>query len=92
MELEDFNKNLLRLHIYEMILTLTLKIETGNNISNFYNIHTSNLFIPHITHSTRITNFIQGISGNFTFSISEHLPQFLNSREDNQPLKNTIYK
>lgn len=53
---------------------------------------TSNLFIPHIIHPTRITshsktlidnifsnspNFSQGMSGNLTISISDHLAQFL---------------
>ena len=69
-----------------------LKIETDDNIQNYYNALTANLFVPHITLPTRITshsqtlidnifsndpNFAQGISGNFTFSISDHLAQFL---------------
>ena len=69
-----------------------LKVDTDNKISDFYNSLTSNLFVPHITLPTRITShsqtlidnifsndpdFAQGISGNFTFSISDHLAQFL---------------
>ena len=53
---------------------------------------TSNLFVPHIIHPTRITphsktlidnifsnsqNFSQAKSGNLTLSISDHLAQFL---------------
>ena len=69
-----------------------MKIDSDINIANFFDILTSNLFVPHIIHPTRITintktlidnifsndpNFTQGVSGNFTFSISDHLPQFL---------------
>ena len=85
-----------------------LKIETEERINEFYNILTSNLFVPHITLPTRITshsktlidnifsndpNFSQGVSGNFTFSISDHLPQFLlMPMENNQPpKKHNIY-
>ena len=80
-----------------------LKIDSDENINNYYNILISNLFIPHITLPTRITprsktlidnifsndsNFAQGVSGNFTFSISDHLSQFLlMPREDNRPPK-----
>ena len=69
-----------------------LKIDIDDKISEFYSSLTSNLFVPHITLPTRITShsqtlidnifsndpdFAQGISGNFTFSISDHLAQFL---------------
>ena len=80
-----------------------LQIETNDSINNFYNSLTSNLFVPHITLPTRITshsqtlidnifsndpNFTQGISGNFTFSISDHFAQFLiMPRKDNRPPK-----
>ena len=61
-------------------------------IGEYYDILTSHLFVPHITLPTRITSssktlidnifsndpdFSTGVSGNFTFSISDHLPQFL---------------
>ena len=86
-----------------------LKTETNDDINNFYSILTSNLFVPHITLPTRITshsktlidnifsndpNFTQGVSGNFTFSISDHLPQFLSMpRQDHHPpRKHNIHK
>ena len=85
-----------------------LKIETDENTQKFYNILTSHLFIPHITIPTRITShsrtlidnifsnnphFTHSISGNFTFSISDHLPQFLLycRIKPNTPQKSTIY-
>ena len=80
-----------------------LKIDTDENIKTFYSSLTSNLFVPHITLPTRITshsqtlidnifsndpNFSQGVSGNFTFSISDHLAQFLvMPRNKNRPPK-----
>ena len=80
-----------------------LKTEVDENIKTFYSSLTSNLFVPHITLPTRITshsqtlidnifsndpNFSQGVSGNFTFSISDHLAQFLiMPRKDNRPPK-----
>ena len=69
-----------------------MKIEDDNHINEFYNIIRTNIFVPHITLPTRITstsktlidnifsnslNFPEMISGNFTVSISGHLPQFL---------------
>ena len=75
----DFNINL-------------LNVSSDNDINDFYQIMTSHLFTPHITLPTRITThsqtlidnifsnnpeFASGISGNFTFSISDHLAQFL---------------
>ena len=104
MEIDDFNQNFFEQIIKELIhdnkITYLLgdfnidllKLETDDNINSFYNILTSNLFVPHITLPTRITShsktlidnifsndpdFSQGVSGNFTFSISDHLPQFL---------------
>ena len=103
MDIDDFNeylKNLLKKldrekkQVYLMgdfNLDL-LQIENNDKISEYYDILTSYLFVPHITLPTRITassktlidnifsndpNFSAGISGNFTFSISDHLPQFL---------------
>ena len=69
-----------------------LKTESDEKIGEYYGILTSHLFVPHITIPTRITstsktlidkifsndpNFMNGVSGNFTFSISDHRPQFL---------------
>ena len=86
-----------------------LKADTDEKVSEFYNSLTSNLFVPHITLPTRITShsqtlidnifsndpdFAEGISGNFTFSISDHLAQFLiMPRQDNRlPRKHNILK
>ena len=86
-----------------------LKIETDDSINNFYNSLTMNLFVPHITLPTRITshsqtlidnifsndpNFNQGVSGNFTFSISDHLAQFLimPKKDLRSPKKHNIQK
>ena len=100
MEIEEFNKVyfgpfLEKLSRENKITDFNidlLKIESDDYISNYYNLLTSNLFVPHITLPTRITShsktlidnifsndpdFSQGVSGNFTFSISDHLPQFL---------------
>ena len=69
-----------------------LKSETIGDTKDFFDTLTSNLFVPHITLPTRITNRSQTLidnifsnnpefenctSGNFTFSISDHLAQFL---------------
>ena len=69
-----------------------LQSETDSNIKDFFDILTSNLFVPHITFPSRVTNRSQTLidnifsnnpdfdsctSGNFTFSISDHLAQFL---------------
>ena len=77
--LGDFNINL-------------LNTDVDNDVSIFYDTFTGNLFVPHITLPTRITprsqtlidnifsnnpEFEKGISGNFTFNISDHLAQFL---------------
>ena len=65
---------------------------TDLETSSFFDNLTSNLFVPHIIIPTRITetsktlidnifsnsiNFQDGISGNLTLSISDHLAQFL---------------
>ena len=69
-----------------------LKMDDESNYSTFFDILTSNLFVPHIIHPTRITatsktlidnifsnclNFQEGKSGNFTLKLSDHLAQFL---------------
>ena len=69
-----------------------LKSETIPDTKDFFDSLTSNLFVPHITLPSRITNRSQTLidnifsnnpefenctSGNFTFSISDHLAQFL---------------
>ena len=69
-----------------------LKIDEDTHSSTFFDTMTSNLFVPHIIHPTRITsttktlidnifsnstNYREGISGNLTVSLSDHLAQFL---------------
>ena len=69
-----------------------LKSDTNCHTKDFFDTLISNLFVPHITLPTRITNRSQTLidnifsnnpefenctSGNFTFSISDHLAQFL---------------
>ena len=69
-----------------------MKIDINVDTSNFFDVITSNLLVPHIIHPTRITPttktltdniysnsvlFPDGISGNLTISISDHLAQFL---------------
>ena len=69
-----------------------MKVESDEEVSNLLDTITLNLFVPHIIYPTRITshsytlidnifsnslNFSDGISGNLTISISDHLAQFL---------------
>ena len=69
-----------------------MKTDTDEDSMTYLDTLTSNLFVPHIIHPTRITphtktlidnifsnlpNFSQGKSGNLTVSISDHLAQFL---------------
>ena len=69
-----------------------LKIDDDTRSSTYFDTMSSNLFIPHIIHPTRITptsktlidhiwsnsvNYQEGISGNLTVSLSDHLAQFL---------------
>ena len=87
-----------------------LKVENDPDVSKYYNLMTANLFVPHITLPTRITSrsktlidnifsndpaFANGTSGNFTFSISDHLPQFLlipNDINPRPPKKHNLQK
>ena len=113
MKLNDFNENFLD-PLMEALSTedksvylmgdfnidLT-KIDIDNNTSIFFDSMTSNLFVPHITHPTRVTlttkllidnifsnssNFTQGISGNITLTISDPMAQFLFIPEDKQTI------
>ena len=69
-----------------------MKTDTHEDSLTYLDIMTSNLFVPHIIHPTRITphtktlidnifsnlpNFSQAKSGNITLAISDHLAQFL---------------
>ena len=86
-----------------------MKTEEDSNTSTFFDSLTSNLFVPHIIYPTRITttsrtlidnifsnslNFSDGISGNLTISISDHLAQFLIINEEvvKIPNKHNLYK
>ena len=86
-----------------------LKADSDEKISEYYDKLTSHLFVPHITLPTRVTStsktlidnifsndpdFANGVSGNFTFSISDHLPQFLIMPEvlKGPPKKHNIFR
>ena len=75
------------------------KVDIESPTTNFFDIITANLLVPHIIHPTRITsssrtlidniysntdNFADGISGNLTLAISDHLAQFLIIQEESQ--------
>ena len=75
----DFNINL-------------MNVNNNTETCNFFDRISSSLLVPHIIHPTRYsshgktlidnifsncTNFREGISGNLTVAISDHLPQFL---------------
>ena len=86
-----------------------LNCDTNVDITNFFDTLTSNLLIPHIILPTRITltsktlidnifsnslNFQNGISGNLTVSISDHLAQFLiiSESKEYKPKRKITYK
>ena len=86
-----------------------MKTEEVSSISDFLDTLTSNMFVPHIISPTRITstsstlidnifsnslNFMDGISGNLTISISDHLAQFLiiPKKHPKTPKKQNLYK
>ena len=86
-----------------------MKIDNDPSSADFFDSLTSNLFVPHIIHPTRITtttktlidnifsnssNFSEGISGNLTLSISDHLAQYLLIPEesDKTPKNKIIFK
>ena len=67
-------------------------LKSDTDTKDYFDTLTTNLFVPHITLPTRVTNRSQTLidnifsnnpefenctSGNFTFSISDHLAQFL---------------
>ena len=73
-------------------INVDMKTDIEEDSMTYVDTLTSNLFVPHIIHPTRITphtktlidnifsnlpNFSQGKSGNLTVSISDHLAQFL---------------
>ena len=85
-----------------------LKIDNDSNSSSYFDSLTSHLFVPHIIHPTRITsttktiidnifsnapNYQEGISGNLTTRLSDHLAQFLIIPDqcNHTPAKNHVY-
>ena len=99
--IESDNKKLFLVGDFNIDL---LKVDIDSSTTKFFDTITSNLLVPHIIHPTRITttprtlidniysnspNFLDGISGNLTLAISDHLTQFLIIEEEAQ--KNTSY-
>ena len=91
------------------LILIYLKLKLIHQLLIFFDTITSNLCVPHIIHPTRITstsrtlidnifsnypNFYDGISGNLTLAISDHLAQFLIIREDanKNSLTNNLFK
>ena len=85
-----------------------LKVDVDTPTTNFFDVITASLLVPHIILPTRITfttrtlidniysnstNFNEGISGNLTLAISDHLAQFLIIPEEAYkiPLTSNIY-
>ena len=90
--METFNKEDKKKYLLGDFNVDLLKIDEDSKSSKYFDTMTSNLFVPHIIHPTRITpksktlidnifsnstNYKQGISGNITVSLSDHLAQFL---------------
>ena len=86
-----------------------LRVDVDTPTTNFFDVVTANLLVPQIIIPTRITsttrtlidniysnstNFKEGISGNLTLAISDHLAQFLIVQEEAYkiPLTSNIYK
>ena len=82
-----------------------LKLDTDTATSTFFDCITANLFVPHIIHPTRVTSstktlidniysnstqFLQGISGNLTLSVSDHLAQFLIIPEETHKIPKNV--
>ena len=90
--LEHFDKENKKKYIIGDLNIDLLKVDENSTSSSFFDIMTTNLYIPHIIHPTRITptsktlidhiwsnsvNYEEGVSGNLTCSLSDHLAQFL---------------
>ena len=86
-----------------------MKTEDNTSTSNYLDTLTSNFFVPHIILPTRVTsktstlidnifsnslNFMEGISGNLTICISDHLAQFLiiPGIKNKTPKRHNLYK
>lgn len=104
--LHKFEKEKKRKYILGDFNVDLLKIDNNENSASYFDTLTSHLFIPHIIHPTRITsttktiidnifsnstNYQEGISGNLTTRLSDHLAQFLiipdecNHKSTNKP-------
>ena len=120
MDVKDFNENYLcplmeKLNDKKHTFLLgdfnvdLMNTDSDEHTSTYLDTFSSNLYVPHIIHPTRITphsktlidnifsnvpNFSQGISGNLTISISDHLAQFLIIPLDSGyvPRKSIMYK
>ena len=90
--LEKFDKENKKKYLIGDFNIDLLKVDENANSASFFDTMTSNLYIPHIIHPTRVTptsktlidhiwsnstNYKEGVSGNFTLSLSDHLAQFL---------------
>ncbi len=87
-----------------------IKLDSDQDSATFFDTVTSNLLVPHIILPTRITShsktlidniysnnerFLEGVSGNLTISISDHLAQFLIipiKIDHKEKLKQSVYK
>ena len=85
------------------------RVDVDTPTTNLFDVITANLLVPHIIIPTIITstartlidniysnstNFKEGISGNLILAISDHLAQFLITKEEAYkiPLTSNIYK
>ena len=62
--LEKLNKENKKVYLMGDFNIDLLKVDSDKNISNYYNIITANLFVPHITLPTRITSHSQTLIDN----------------------------
>ena len=82
-----------------------LKLDSDTPTSTFFDCMTANLFVPHIILPTRVTSttktlidniysnssqYLEGISGNLTLSVSDHLAQFLIIPEETQKIHKNV--
>ena len=82
-----------------------LKLDSDAPTSTFFDCMTANLFVTHIILPTRVTSttktlidniysnssqYLEGISGNLTLSVSDHLAQFLIIPEETQKIHKNV--
>ena len=107
--IEERVKTLERSQITSLQYNRKSKTDDATDTFYFFDTLTSNLFVPHIIYPTRITsstktlidnifsnstNYLLGVSGNLTISISDHLAQFLIIPEYTHklPVNHNLYK